>query len=54
MSLGCEQYLATPLVDCRQRGTEVRVRDVDNYEYEDVEWADAVLSVGGERSIRVF
>ena len=29
------------------------MRDVDNYEVGDVEWADAVLSVGGERSIRV-
>ncbi|XP_065906109.1 NAD kinase 2, mitochondrial-like [Dysidea avara] len=32
----------------RQRGTEVRVRDVDSYEVEDVEWADVVLSVGGD------
>ena len=30
------------------------MRDVDSYEVEDVEWADVVLSVGGERSIRAF
>ena len=38
----------------RKLGVEVRVRGVTEYQTEDVAWADAVMSLGGVRCIRVL